>query len=99
MPRPRIDQPYSSFTPSAAGRLGRNEGPKGSSKAADLLRTTGLGCMRPDTHLLLLLFHKHTQDHITPEELAELEAAEGWVDMLAQLEDLEDEHLIEIALR
>lgn len=55
--------------------------------------------MRPDTHLLLLLFHKHTQDHITPEELAELEAAEGWVDMLAQLEDLEDEHLIEIALR
>jgi DNA-directed RNA polymerase specialized sigma24 family protein len=39
------------------------------------------------------------EDHITPEELAELEAAEGWVDMLAELEDLEDEHLIAVALR
>lgn len=39
------------------------------------------------------------QDHITPEELAELEAAEGWVSMLAELEDLEDEHLIAVALK
>jgi hypothetical protein len=39
------------------------------------------------------------EDHITPEELAELEAAEGWVSMLAELEDLEDEHLIAVALK
>lgn len=39
------------------------------------------------------------QDHITPEELAELEAAEGWVSMLAEFEDMEDEHLIAVALR
>jgi DNA-directed RNA polymerase specialized sigma24 family protein len=40
-----------------------------------------------------------SEDHITPEELAELEAAEGWVDMLAELEDLEEDHLIAVALR
>lgn len=39
------------------------------------------------------------QDHITAEELAELEAAENFVDMLAELEDMEDEHLIAVALR
>jgi hypothetical protein len=38
------------------------------------------------------------QDHITPEELAELEAAEGWVDMLAELEDLEEDHLVSRSL-
>jgi hypothetical protein len=39
------------------------------------------------------------QDHITPEELAELEAAEGWVEAMADLELEEDEHLIAVALR
>lgn len=40
-----------------------------------------------------------SEDHITPEELAELEAAEGWVEAMADLELEEDEHLIAVALR
>jgi hypothetical protein len=36
---------------------------------------------------------------ITAEELDELEAAEDWVHTMAYLEDLEREHMIELALR
>jgi len=39
------------------------------------------------------------QDHITAEELEELEAAEDWVVMQALIEELEQEHLIQVALR
>lgn len=39
------------------------------------------------------------QDHITPEELAELEAAEEWVELQSALEEEEEEHVIAVALR
>lgn len=37
------------------------------------------------------------QDHITPEELAELEAVEDWVQLQAECEEWEHEFLIDIA--
>lgn len=39
------------------------------------------------------------QDHITPEELAELEAAEEWVLLQSEFEEQEESHLIAVALR
>lgn len=39
------------------------------------------------------------EENVTPQELEELEAAEEWVRTMAFLEDLEREHLIELALR
>jgi hypothetical protein len=39
------------------------------------------------------------QENITPEELEELELAEEWVLRMAEVEESESEHLIELALR
>jgi len=39
------------------------------------------------------------EENVTPQELEELEAADEWVRTMAFLEDLEREHLIELALR
>jgi len=44
-------------------------------------------------------FDQQDEENVTPQELDELEAAEEWVNMMAWLEDLEREHLIELALR
>lgn len=40
-----------------------------------------------------------SQDNITPEELDELECTEEWVKTMAFMEELECDHLIELALR
>jgi uncharacterized protein involved in type VI secretion and phage assembly len=39
------------------------------------------------------------EENVTPQELEELEAAEEWVRTMAFLDELEREHLIELALR
>lgn len=41
----------------------------------------------------------YSEDNITEEELAEIEATEEWCAELADLEELESNHLIELALR
>eukprot|EP00877_Chromochloris_zofingiensis_P006166 jgi/Chrzof1/1802/Cz10g21190.t1 len=41
----------------------------------------------------------YSEDGLTPEELDEIEAAEEWVATMADMEELEREHLIELALR
>jgi len=40
-----------------------------------------------------------SEDHITPQELAEIEAAEEWVQLQSELEEQEESHLIAVALR
>lgn len=40
-----------------------------------------------------------SEDHITPEDLEELELAEAWVQRLVQLEEEEEDHLVATALR
>lgn len=40
-----------------------------------------------------------TEEQITAEELAELEAAEEWVALQAEFEEFEEEHVIATALR
>lgn len=44
-------------------------------------------------------FEEGLEDHITAEELEELEAAEAWVQSMAMMEEAEQEHLIQVALR
>lgn len=39
------------------------------------------------------------QDHITEEELAEIEACEAWIEVMAEMEELEQDHLVAVALR
>lgn len=39
-----------------------------------------------------------TEDHITEEELAEIEACEAWVETLVEIEELENDHLVAFAL-
>lgn len=46
-----------------------------------------------------LLREDDLEDNITPEELEEIETAEEWVRTMAFMEELEREHLIELALR
>lgn len=40
----------------------------------------------------------YSEENITEEELAEIEATEEWCAELADLEELESQHLIELAL-
>lgn len=39
------------------------------------------------------------QEHLTEQELEELEACEEWVALQASMEELEQDHLVAIALR
>jgi hypothetical protein len=47
------------------------------------------------THPVVLSF----QEHLTEQELEELEACEEWVALQASMEELEQDHLVAIALR
>jgi hypothetical protein len=40
-----------------------------------------------------------SEDHITEEELAEIEACEAWCEVMAEMEELEQDHLVAVALR
>jgi hypothetical protein len=46
----------------------------------------------------LTQYHTQLQEGITEEDLEELEALEAWVEQMAQLDEMEREHLIATAL-
>eukprot|EP00775_Hariotina_reticulata_P012391 gene12391-12526_t len=58
----------------------------------------GVGSYVSDSYMSSVGTEDVLEDNITPEELEELEAAEDWVVRMALIEELEQEHLIQVAL-
>lgn len=63
------------------------------------VRARGSERLRTRWPLFASSFPCRSQDHVSPAELEELEAAEEWVAMMADIEQMEEDHLVQVALR